>query len=90
MATHQLAQQPNYSTVAVVASSEEVPLTAFCLELAHALTVAGYVTRLSSSVVRQQLGPGAFDNGQDYRLSLGFFPVFVKITRVYINLRRSR
>ncbi len=35
------SHQSTYSTVAVFSSSTEVPITAFCVELAHALTVSG-------------------------------------------------
>ena len=46
---------------------QSVPLSAFCWELAHALTVSGPVTILSSDIVMKKLGSSAFDAGHDYR-----------------------
>ena len=58
-----------YDTVAVLPTSTVVPITAFCLELQHALSGIGSVIRLSSTVVMNQLGPMAFDARYEYRLN---------------------
>ncbi|XP_013011319.1 patatin-like phospholipase domain-containing protein 7 isoform X3 [Cavia porcellus] len=59
----------NLSTVAVMPVSEDVPLTAFALELQHALRAIGPVLLLTSDNVRQRLGSGALDSVHEYRLS---------------------
>uniref|UniRef100_G1RCR4 lysophospholipase n=1 Tax=Nomascus leucogenys TaxID=61853 RepID=G1RCR4_NOMLE len=51
----------NLSTVAVMPVSEEVPLTAFALELEHALSAIGPTLLLTSDNIKQRLGSAALD-----------------------------
>ncbi|KAJ8413821.1 hypothetical protein AAFF_G00064190 [Aldrovandia affinis] len=59
----------NLSTVAILPVSEEVPLTAFTLELQHALNSIGPTLLLTSDIIRQRLGAAALDSMHEYRLS---------------------
>ncbi|XP_030579602.1 patatin-like phospholipase domain-containing protein 7 isoform X2 [Archocentrus centrarchus] len=59
----------NLSTVAILPVSEEVPLTAFTLELQHALCGVGPTLLLTSDIIKQRLGSAALDNVHEYRLS---------------------
>ncbi|XP_061115365.1 patatin-like phospholipase domain-containing protein 7 [Conger conger] len=59
----------NLSTVAILPVSEEVPLTAFTLELQHALIAIGPTLLLTSDIIRQRLGAAALDSVHEYRLS---------------------
>ncbi|XP_037653609.1 patatin-like phospholipase domain-containing protein 7 isoform X3 [Choloepus didactylus] len=59
----------NLSTVAVLPVSEDVPLTAFALELKHALRAVGPVLLLTSDGIKQRLGSAALDSIHEYRLS---------------------
>eukprot|EP00069_Balaena_mysticetus_P021848 bmy_13891T0 len=59
----------NLSTVAVMPVSEDVPLTAFTLELKHALSAIGPALLLTSANVKQRLGSAALDSIHEYRLS---------------------
>lgn len=47
--------QVNFSTVAIVPVSDDVPLTAFTYELYHSLCAIGSCLRLTSDVVRKVL-----------------------------------
>ncbi|XP_074545979.1 patatin-like phospholipase domain-containing protein 7 isoform X2 [Halichoeres trimaculatus] len=62
-------QASNLSTVAVLPVSEEVPLTAFTLELQHALIAIGPTLLLTSDMIKQRLGAAALDSVHEYRLS---------------------
>uniref|UniRef100_A0A672ITP6 lysophospholipase n=1 Tax=Salarias fasciatus TaxID=181472 RepID=A0A672ITP6_SALFA len=62
-------QASNLSTVAVLPVSEEVPLTAFTLELQHALIAIGPTLLLTSDIIKQRLGAAALDSVHEYRLS---------------------
>uniref|UniRef100_A0A673BEP4 lysophospholipase n=1 Tax=Sphaeramia orbicularis TaxID=375764 RepID=A0A673BEP4_9TELE len=62
-------QASNLSTVAVLPVSEEVPLTAFTLELQHALIAIGPTLLLTSDTIKQRLGAAALDSVHEYRLS---------------------
>ncbi|XP_014265195.1 patatin-like phospholipase domain-containing protein 7a isoform X2 [Maylandia zebra] len=62
-------QASNLSTVAVLPVSEEVPLTAFTLELQHALLAIGPTLLLTSGIIKQRLGAAALDSVHEYRLS---------------------
>uniref|UniRef100_A0A669BJ51 lysophospholipase n=1 Tax=Oreochromis niloticus TaxID=8128 RepID=A0A669BJ51_ORENI len=62
-------QASNLSTVAVLPVSEEVPLTAFTLELQHALLAIGPTLLLTSGIIKQRLGTAALDSVHEYRLS---------------------
>ncbi|XP_041916115.1 patatin-like phospholipase domain-containing protein 7a isoform X3 [Alosa sapidissima] len=59
----------NLSTVTVLPVSEEVPLTAFTLELQHALISIGPTLLLTSNIIKQRLGSAALDSVHEYRLS---------------------
>ncbi|CAG9836270.1 unnamed protein product [Diabrotica balteata] len=59
----------NFSTVAIVAASDDVPLTAFTYELNHCLSAIGSTLRLTSDVVRKTLGNSIMDPNNEYRLS---------------------
>ncbi|XP_055397670.1 patatin-like phospholipase domain-containing protein 7 isoform X3 [Bubalus kerabau] len=59
----------NLSTVAVMPVSEDVPLTAFALELKHALSAIGPALLLTSDSIKQRLGSAALDSIHEYRLS---------------------
>uniref|UniRef100_A0A8C3S0G6 lysophospholipase n=1 Tax=Chelydra serpentina TaxID=8475 RepID=A0A8C3S0G6_CHESE len=59
----------NLSTVAIMPVSEEVPLTAFTLELKHALSAIGPALLLTSDNIKQRLGSAALDSIHEYRLS---------------------
>ena len=63
--------QSSYTTVALFPSSPSVPLTAFAMELCHTLSACGQIKRISSDVVRDKFGAGAFDSGgtHDFRLN---------------------
>jgi lysophospholipid hydrolase len=63
------SSQPSYTTVALFSATQLVPLTAFALELIHALSVYGKVKRISSDVVCQELGVNTPDSVHDYRLN---------------------
>ncbi|XP_065710011.2 patatin-like phospholipase domain-containing protein 7 isoform X2 [Patagioenas fasciata] len=59
----------NLSTVAIMPVSEEVPLTAFTLELKHALSAVGPTLLLTSDNIKQRLGSAALDSLHEYRLT---------------------
>ncbi|XP_026313316.1 patatin-like phospholipase domain-containing protein 7 isoform X2 [Piliocolobus tephrosceles] len=59
----------NLSTVAMMPVSEEVPLTAFALELEHALSAIGPTLLLTSDNIKRRLGSAALDSVHEYRLS---------------------
>uniref|UniRef100_A0AAY4BG66 lysophospholipase n=1 Tax=Denticeps clupeoides TaxID=299321 RepID=A0AAY4BG66_9TELE len=59
----------NLSTVTILPVSDEVPLTAFTLELQHALSAIGPTLLLTSEIIKQRLGSAALDSVHEYRLS---------------------
>lgn len=61
--------QVNFSTVAIVPVSEDVPLTAFTYELYHSLCAIGPCLRLTSDVVRKSLGGSIMEAPNEYRLT---------------------
>ncbi|XP_059060311.1 neuropathy target esterase sws [Achroia grisella] len=61
--------QHNFSTVAVVPVSDDVPLTSFTYELYHSLCAIGPTVRLTSDVIRKLLGLTIMDPNNEYRLS---------------------
>ncbi|XP_063974181.1 neuropathy target esterase sws isoform X2 [Diachasmimorpha longicaudata] len=61
--------QVNFSTVAIVPVSEDVPLTAFTYELYHSLCAIGPCLRLTSEVVRKSLGTSIMEPPNEYRLT---------------------
>lgn len=61
--------QVNFSTVAIVAASDDVPLTAFTYELNHGLSVIGPTLRLTADIIKKILGPSIMDPNNEYRLA---------------------
>ncbi|EFN83712.1 Protein Swiss cheese [Harpegnathos saltator] len=61
--------QVNFSTVAIVPVSDDVPLTAFTYELYHSLCAIGPCLRLTSEVVRKTLGTSIMEPANEYRLT---------------------
>lgn len=61
--------QSNFSTVALVPVSDDVPLTAFTYELYHCLNAIGPALRLTSDVIRKTLGSTIMDLNNDYYLT---------------------
>uniref|UniRef100_A0A8C4Q0J5 lysophospholipase n=1 Tax=Eptatretus burgeri TaxID=7764 RepID=A0A8C4Q0J5_EPTBU len=59
----------NLSTVAILPASEDAPLTAFGLELMHALHAIGPTLLLTSDTIKEKLGGAALDSIHEYRLS---------------------
>ncbi|XP_036454331.1 LOW QUALITY PROTEIN: patatin-like phospholipase domain-containing protein 7 [Colossoma macropomum] len=59
----------NLSTVSILPVSDEVPMTAFTLELQHALSAIGPALLLTSDIIKQRLGAAALDSVHEYRLS---------------------
>lgn len=59
----------NFSTVALLSVSDDVPLHAFAYELYHALTLIGPAVLLTSEIVKNEIGQGALDSQSEYRLS---------------------
>lgn len=59
----------NLSTVTILPVSLEVPLTAFTLELQHALSAIGPTLLLTSDIIKQRLGAAALDSVHEYCLS---------------------
>uniref|UniRef100_A0AAR2JJ91 lysophospholipase n=1 Tax=Pygocentrus nattereri TaxID=42514 RepID=A0AAR2JJ91_PYGNA len=59
----------NLSTVSILPVSDEVPMTAFTLELQHALSAIGPTLLLTSDIIKQRLGAAALDSVHEYRLS---------------------
>ncbi|XP_027873744.1 neuropathy target esterase isoform X4 [Xiphophorus couchianus] len=59
----------NLSTVAVLPVGDEVPISAFNLELSHALSAIGPTLLLTSDIIRERLGASALDSIYEYRLS---------------------
>ena len=61
--------QSNFSTVAILAISPDVPVSSFAFELLHALTQIDPAIRLTKEYVLEELGASAFDKANDFRLS---------------------
>ncbi|XP_023708720.1 neuropathy target esterase sws isoform X2 [Cryptotermes secundus] len=61
--------QGNFSTVAIVPISDDVPLTAFTYELYHSLCAISSTLRLTSDVIRKSLGSSILDPNNEYRLT---------------------
>lgn len=58
----------NFTTVALLSVTDDVPLQAFTMELYHGLTSIGPVSHLTSELVRKSLGPTALEKQSEYRL----------------------
>uniref|UniRef100_A0A182PFX8 Neuropathy target esterase sws n=1 Tax=Anopheles epiroticus TaxID=199890 RepID=A0A182PFX8_9DIPT len=61
--------QHRYSTVAIVAVSDDVPLSPFTYELYHSLSTIGSTVRLTSEIVRKALGAAIMEPPNEYRLT---------------------
>ncbi|XP_008209646.1 neuropathy target esterase sws isoform X2 [Nasonia vitripennis] len=61
--------QVNFSTVAIVPITDDVPLTAFTYELYHSLCAIGPCLRLTSDVIRKTLGSSIMESMNEYRLT---------------------
>lgn len=59
----------DFSTVAILSNSNEVPLDSFCRELYFALTAIGAVLHLTSRKIIDQLGESVLEKSQEYKLS---------------------
>lgn len=59
----------NLATVAVVPASDSVPIDNFTMELQHALSAIGSTIRLTSDIIKDQLGVTALDSVNEFRLS---------------------
>ncbi|XP_074654030.1 patatin-like phospholipase domain-containing protein 6 [Tubulanus polymorphus] len=59
----------NLATVAVVAASEDVPVSNFTLELQYSLNAIGPTLRLTSEIIQKRLGPSALESVNEYRLT---------------------
>ena len=60
--------QSNFSTVALLPLSSDIPISAFGFELLHALTQIDPAIRLTKEYVEEELGEAAFDKSNDFRL----------------------
>ncbi|RXG56385.1 Neuropathy target esterase sws [Armadillidium vulgare] len=60
--------QSNFSTVAIVPISEDVPISQFTLELYHTLLAIGSATRLTSDYVVKSLGTSIWESVNEYQL----------------------
>ena len=61
--------QANFSTVAVIPQSSNLPIAAFTLELVRALNVIDPSLRLTRDQIENELGSDAFSKSSDFRLS---------------------
>nr|XP_027217854.1 patatin-like phospholipase domain-containing protein 7 isoform X1 [Penaeus vannamei] len=64
----QRPSQSNYSTVAIVPVSEDVPLSQFTLELYHSLLSIGPAVRLTSEYVVRSMGTSIWESANEYQL----------------------
>ncbi|KFD48177.1 hypothetical protein M513_10963 [Trichuris suis] len=62
------AHVANLNTVAVIAVSEEVPLTGFTVELWHSLNSIKSTHVISSNMLLEEIGPNALDRANEYQL----------------------
>ncbi|XP_022650715.1 neuropathy target esterase sws-like isoform X3 [Varroa destructor] len=58
--------QSNFSTIALLPVTDDVPLHAFAMELNY--SIQGLSLRLTSDYVKKELGPNALDKSNEYRL----------------------
>ncbi|VVC39826.1 Hypothetical protein CINCED_3A007107 [Cinara cedri] len=61
--------QSNFSTIAIVPISDDVPITSFTYELYHSLCSIGSTIRLTSDYVRNVLGKSIMDYNNEYSLT---------------------
>ncbi|ODN06433.1 Neuropathy target esterase sws, partial [Orchesella cincta] len=59
----------NFSTVAVLAVTDDVPLSAFTHELIHSLSHIGASLRLTSDYMKQLLGNSILESANEYKLN---------------------
>ncbi|XP_035706024.1 neuropathy target esterase sws-like isoform X1 [Folsomia candida] len=59
----------NFSTVAVLPVTEDVPLSAFTYELIHSLTSIGSSLRLTSDYIKTIMGSSIMDAANEYKLT---------------------
>lgn len=59
----------NFSTVAVLAVTDDVPLSAFTHELIHSLSNIGHALRLTSEYMKQLLGASILESANEYKLN---------------------
>lgn len=59
----------NFSTVAVLGVTDDVPLSAFTHELIHSLSNIGAALRLTSDYLKQLLGNSILDSANEYKLN---------------------
>ena len=64
----QRPSQMNYSTVAIIPISEDVPISQFTLELHHALMAIGPTARLTSDFIIKSLGTSIWEASNEYQL----------------------
>ncbi|XP_045105769.1 neuropathy target esterase sws-like isoform X1 [Portunus trituberculatus] len=64
----QRPSQSNFSTVAIVPVSEDVPLSQFTLELYHSLLSIGPTVRLTSEYVVRSMGTSIWESANKYQL----------------------
>ncbi|XP_078313356.1 patatin-like phospholipase domain-containing protein 7 isoform X5 [Crassostrea virginica] len=58
----------NLATVAVLPISKDIQITSFTFELQHALQAIGSTMRLTSDIVKENLGAAALDSVNEFRL----------------------
>ncbi|XP_075226516.1 patatin like phospholipase domain containing sws isoform X3 [Lycorma delicatula] len=61
--------QNNFSTVAIIGVTDDVPLTAFTYELYHSVSAIVPSLRLTSEVIRKTLGAAIMEQSNEYRLT---------------------
>jgi lysophospholipid hydrolase len=59
----------NFSTVAILPVTDDVPLAAFTMELYHSALAIRTTLCLTSDQIRKSLGPSALDRNNEFRLS---------------------
>ena len=62
--------QLNFSTIAIVAVTDDVPIAAFTYELYFCLSLIGSTVRLTSELVRRTFGAAIMDPNNEYRFTL--------------------
>lgn len=59
----------NFSTVAVLGVTDDVPMAAFTYELSHSLTAISPALRLTSDYIRKVLGHSIMESPHEYKLN---------------------
>jgi lysophospholipid hydrolase len=68
-ASTNVTAQSNFSTVAIIPLSPNIPIGSFTLELLHALNQVDLAIRVTKDYVLNELGSEALDKSADFRLS---------------------